>query len=643
MFRYLFKSIKIGGIEVKNRIALPGLIMGLATEEGEITQELIDFYEIRARGGTGLIVVGGAYPERRGKGYYGMLGIDRDKLIEGYKRLTSTLKGYGTVTILQILHAGRYARSSVSGLDPVAPSSVPCRLTGETPRELTHEEIIAIREGFVKAVKRAYLAGFDGVELHAGMGYLLNQFLSPFTNRRMDEYGGNLENRCRLLLEIIEKVREDVPSSFLLGCRISMDEFMEGGNTLEEGRFIVKKLDEIGIHFISLVVGWHESRVPLITAEVPTAGYVSYAEEAKKLTDVPVIYATRVKDPYTADRLVKEGKTDMVAMGRALIADPELPIKAKRGDVEEIRPCISCSHCLSTLFNALTLRRPLMVECSINPRIGKEMGVLNKAGKPKRVLIAGAGPAGLEAALTLKKRGHDVILAEKEKELGGMLKVASVPPFKHEISDLMRYYEALIKKYGVRTFLNKEVSLEFVGEVTPDEIIVATGAVHRRLDVPGSDKPLVIDALKVLANKKKLGGDIIIVGGGEVGLETADYLTEDGQCRVTIIELMDKAGRDVELAERGWLFKRLKGKEVRILTKSKVLRVGEKEVVVERDGKSSTLHADYVINAIGMAPNKELGERLKDKGFKVTLIGDCLDPRRIIDAIKEGFEVGSRL
>jgi 2,4-dienoyl-CoA reductase (NADPH2) len=643
LFRNLFKPIKLGEIRVKNRITLPGLIMGLATEDGEMTQELIDFYEIRAKGDTGLIVVGGAYPERRGKGYYGMLGIDRDGLIEGYKRLTRRLKGHGAITVLQILHAGRYARSSVSGLEPVAPSSVPCKLTGETPRELTHEEVITIRENFVKAIRRAYLAGFDGVELHAGMGYLLNQFLSPFTNRRMDEYGGNLENRCRLLLEIIEKAKKEVPSTFLLGCRISMDEFVEGGNTIEEGRFMVKKLDEVGVHFISLVVGWHESRVPLITAEVPIAGYVNYAEEAKKLTNVPIIYATRVKDPYTADRLIGEGKTDMVAMGRALIADPEFPMKAKRGDVEGIRPCISCSHCLSTLFNALILRRPLVVECSVNPRIGKEMEVLNKAEKPKRVLIIGAGPAGLEAAVTLKKRGHDVILAEREEELGGMLRVASVPPFKHEISDLIRYYEVQVKRYEVEMILNKEVSLEFIEEVIPDEIIVATGAVHKELDIPGSDKPFVIDALEVLADKKKLEGDIIIIGGGEVGLETADYLSEDGRCKVTIIELMDRAGRDVELVERGWLFKRLKDKGVRVLTKSKALQIEEDGIVIERDGKSFSLHANYVINATGMVPNKEIGERLKEKGFKVTLIGDCLHPRRIIDAIKEGFEVGSKI
>ncbi len=637
-FRKLFQPIEIGKKVAKNRVVLPGLIMGLASEEGGVTDEVMDFYEARAKGGAGLIIVGGAYPEKRGKGYYGMLGIDKDDLINGYRELVSRIKKHHSLAILQILHTGRYARSYVSGFKPVAPSAVPCKLTGETPEELDHKEVLRVRDSFILAADRAYLAGFDGVEIHAGMGYLLSQFLSPFTNRRRDEYGGDLDGRFRIVKEIIEGIRKSTPKNFIIGCRISMEEFIEGGNTIEEGKKIVKKLDELGVHFISIVVGWHESKVPLIAAEVPPAGYAKYAEEAKKITDIPIIYTTRVKDPYLADTLISEGKADMVGLGRALIADPDLPIKAQKGEIESIRPCITCSHCLSTLFNALALKKALKVECSVNPRIGEELREMEKAEKRRKVLVIGAGPAGLEAAITLKLRGHDVLLVEREEEIGGMLRVAHIPPYKEDIKRLIEYYGYMLKKLDVKTILKKEVNRKLVDEESPDVVILATGAMHKELNVPIFGNPTIVNAVELLEKKVDVKGEVLIVGGGEVGLEVADLLSDSKETKVTVIEMLEKVGREVELVERWLLLKRLREKGVKILTKAKLEEIRDKKAIVKVEGKVVELYADLIVNAIGMVPNRGLLKELE--GYEVRLIGDCLEPRKFLDAIREGYKIG---
>ncbi len=566
--RYLFSPLTIGNVEVKNRIYQPALIVGLSDEEGNVTPEIFDFYVERAKGGAGLIVVGGVYSDRRGKGYYGMLAMDRDELIKQYKRLVDAMKGYGTVCLVQIMDTGRYARTKVSGLEPVAPSAVPCKLTGQTPKELTTDEVREYKRKMVEAVKRAALAGFDGVEFHAGMGYLINQFLSPLTNRRKDEYGGDIEGRMRFLIELIEESRRVTPSNFIIGCRVNMHDFIEGGNTEKEGEYIVKRLDEMGVDFISVIEGWHESRVPLIVQEVPPAGHVELAERAKKVTDKPVVYTTRVKDPYLANKIIAEGKADMVGLARALIADPYWPYKAERGRVEEIRPCITCSHCLSSLFNALIQGKPKPVECQVNPRLGREGGELPTIEYKKRVLVIGGGPAGLEAALTLAKRGHDVILVEKEREMGGMVIPASTPRYKRELIDLIKYYQTMLQKYGVRLILNHRANRNFIESLGVEEIVVATGATPKKLEVPGAQTPIVLDAIEVLKKRIRLSGRVVVCGGGETGLEVADFLSDHG-AEVKVVE-MYAAGQKVELTEKGPLFRRLKKKGVEIIQWTKL-------------------------------------------------------------------------
>ncbi len=641
-FRYLFSPLTVKGKEIKNRIYQPALVMGLSDEEGNVTPEISDFYVKRAKGGVGLIVIGGVYADRRGKGYYGMLAMDRDDLIEQYKKLIDAMKPYGTISLVQIMDTGRYARSKVSGLEPVAPSAVPCKLTGQTPKEMTIDEVEEYKGRIVKAVKRAALAGFDGVEFHAGMGYLINQFLSSFTNRRNDEYGGDIKARMKFLVEIIEESKEVVPPDFVIGCRVSMHDFMEGGNTEREGEQIVRKLDELGVDIISVVVGWHESKVPLIVQEVPPAGYIRFAEMAKKVTNKPVVYTIRVKDPSLANRIIAEGRADMVGVARALIADPDWPDKAKNGMVEEIRPCITCSHCLSSLFSTLIQGTPKPVECQVNPRLGKESIELPTVEYKKRILVIGGGPAGLEAALTLAKRGHEVILIEKEDEIGGLIIPASTPKYKQELLDIVKYYRVMLNKSGVKIILNRKADRKFIKSLGVNEIIVATGATARKLKVMGAQRSFVLNAIEVLRKRMELSGRIVVCGGGETGLEVADFLSEHG-AKVRVVE-MYVAGQKVEFTERGPLFRRLKEKGVEIIQWTKLKSIEEGKVTIEdKDGNSSSIPCDYVVNAIGEEPNLEILKEIDKTKYKVHFIGDCVRPRRIGDAIREGFEAGIKI
>lgn len=632
----MFKPIVIGGVEVKNRIVMPALTMGYAGDDGSVTDQVINFYVERARGGVGLITVGGAYPELRGKGRPGMLGIHNDSLIDGYRRLTSSIKAFNARVILQILHGGRYVPSSISGTQPVAPSSIPSRITGETPRELTREEIRDIEEAYGEAARRAYQAGFDGVEILAGTGYLISEFLSPATNRRTDEYGGSLENRMRFLLEVIGEVRRRTPGSFIVGCRLSAEEYVDGGNTIREAKIIVRRLEDLNIHYVSVVAGWHESPRPLISREVPQGGFVDLAYEIKRNTALPVVACIRIKSPLLADRIIGEGKADMVSMGRALIADPELPRKAFEGRFNEVRPCIGCLHCLSAIFQGLR------VECSVNPRLGMRETEVNPTRKARRILVVGAGPAGLEAAVTAASVGHRVVIADRGQGIGGMLKIASKPPYKSELYDLVEFYNTMIGKYGVEVVLNREVNGEYVKSLNPDIVILALGASPVIPDIPGVNLPHVKTAIEVLEGELTLTGDIVVIGGGGIGLETADYITSKGG-NVTIIEMLNRVGLDLDIAVRWIILKRLREKGVKILTGAIVKEITSNSVTIDVGGEQSKIKADHVILAVGMRPNNKLAEELSKTGYKVYMIGDCVKPARILEAVRDGYRVGTQL
>lgn len=627
--RSLFKSIQVGSIVLKNRIVMPAINTNYAGPDGAVTQRLIAFYERRSAGGAGLIITGATDPVGWGRPVPGRSRVSEDRYIEGLKKLTTAVHKNDAKIFMQLSHPGRQAREELTNMQPVAPSPVPIRKGAKAPRELSIEEIETIIDSFGRGAFRAKQAGFDGVEIHASAGALVSQFLSPCTNLRNDKYGGSLEKRLNFLLEIIKSVKQYCGANFPLCCRISGDEFMEGGNSVAEMKEIAKILSqkEIGLSALNVTVGWHESPVPLIQMSVPRGAFVPVVEEIKKVVSIPVIASNRINDPYLAVSIIAEGKADMVAMGRALIADPELPIKAQEGRIDEIRPCIACCLCFERTHEV----QP--IECSVNPCVGKEYELrISEPKKKKTILIVGGGPAGMEAASTASARGHKVILCEKEKELGGKLLVAIIPPHKEELKYLISYLIKKVQKSGVEIHLETEILPETLEERwKADEVIFAGGALPLAPDIPGLNGKNVILATDLLKKGVRVGEKVAIVGGGSVGCEVAEYLAQKGN-RVVIIEKLPKIGASLLRTERWVILQRLRHLGVKMETNCEVLSIEENRVTFKKEGGIYSIEVDNVVNALGFKSNDSF------KGYQV--IGDARQPGRILQAIKEGFYKG---
>jgi len=633
----------IGRMELRNRLVMPAMATNFATPDGRVTERLIAYHRARAKGGVGLIVVEASYVHPGGKGFSNEVGIYNDDLIPGLKRLVEAVHDGGAKIAIQLFHAGRQTSSKITGQPLVAPSSVRYSPAEEMPKELSLEEIRSLLQAFKDAARRARVAGFDAVEIHGGHGYLLNQFFSPYTNKRTDRYGGSFENRVRFSLEVVAAVREAVGDDFPIIFRLSAEEYVSGGLTLEDTKLLAKEMVRAGVSALHVSAGIRESGA-MITPPmaVPQGCYVGYAMSIKEAIGgkVPVIAVGRIRDPLMAEQIISQGKADFVAMGRALLADPDLPNKAAEGKFEDIRRCIGCNEgCIGRLTKGLD------ITCTVNPLVGREaeFDLSQPAPRAKKVMVVGAGPAGLEAALIAALRGHRVTLYEREAELGGQVRVAAVPPYKAELRDLVDHLVGQVRKVGVTVKTEKEVTLGTVEAASPDVIIVATGGVPVRPEIPGADRDNVVLARDVLTGKARTGQRVVIVGGGLVGCETAEFLADKGKT-VTVVEMLPAIASDVEARTRTLLLRRMKEKNITVMVETVVEEIGPNEVIVNTKGERGTIaDVDTVVLAVGYRSDNTLLELLQKSGTKAVGVGDCIKPRRILDAIHEGFRVAYKL
>ncbi len=645
MFKKIFEPVRIGKLDLKNRLVFPAITANYGTEEGAITEVAKAFYVERAKGGVGLIITGSFAIDPRGHVLPYQFTLYDRKNYKGMKELAQLIQRHGSKVAFQLHHAGSRAAPKVSGTQPITsfpiahpihherPKFVSCR-----PRALTLREIHEMIKRYAWAAKIGEDLGFDAVEIHCAHAHLIDQFLSPLLNQRRDEYGGDLIARARFAQEVIAEVRKAVGPDYPILCKMNASEYVEGGTTLEDARVIARLLEEAGADALQVSVGQSSQVSPTPSSVFPQGCFIPLAAGIKELVSIPVIAVARIHHLEMAEKILQQGKADLVAMGRSLIADPDLPRKAMEGRIKEVRPCIVCIQgCITRILSSLPMR------CSVNPTVGREGTFLTKKAKsPKKVLIAGGGPAGLEAARVAKSRGHKVVLFEKNDSLGGWLNIASLIPHKEEFKDLIEFYKHEMKTLGVEVQLGSEVNVETIKKNVPDVVIVATGSIPFVPQIRGMDKKHVLSVPEVLMGRKEVGKRVVILGGGRIGCEAAEFLALRGK-QVTLVEEGEEVGSDISPRTRMFMLPRLNQQGVEMMKKSMVLEMDSTGILISRPGKVEKIDTDSVIVALGFVPQSSLIEALepivpKLKGFFI--IGDCAEPRTVLDAVYDGWRVG---
>lgn len=636
----LFKPIKVGKMELRNRLVMPPMNTNFATDDGSVTKRTIEYYRERARGGVGLVIVEGAFVHPLGRGLNHQISLTADDKVAGLSKLATAIHAGGAKAALQLFHGGRQSSSIILGKQPVSASDVACLLMGEKPRPLTLKEIKETVEAFGEAARRAKDAGFDAVEIHAAHGYLINQFLSPLTNLRKDDYGVDFTGRTRFLLEIIQSIKNKTGSDYPLICRLNGDDYYEGGLTLADAKRIAQLIEKAGVSAIHVSGGIYDSRNGESTAPMwlPRGFMVPLAHAIKESLEIPVIAAGRINDIKLAEEIVDNGQADLVSMGRALIADPELPRKAVEGRLGEIRPCIACNEgCMNMLF----LLKP--VTCVLNAAVGREEEFrLKPAKKPKNVIVIGGGVGGMEFARMAALRGHNVCLCERTKGLGGQVLLSSVPSYKYELRNIIPYFRHELERLGVDIRLGKTVDKSTIMAMKPDVVCIATGSKSTIPDIPGINGKNVILATDALAGKEAVGEKLVILGGGEIGLETGYHFAEQGK-HVTIIEQMKKVGTEMIPAFNSYVRHKFADFGGRLLTLARVVEISKEGAVYETEGKRTLEKADTVLVALGADPNNSLLEDLKGEVPEIYAVGDASKPGKIMDAVHGAAQIAKEL
>ncbi len=633
-FPKLRQTFRLKNLELRNRIFMAPMLSRLCYPRGVVSPKLIDYYVERAKGGVGLIIVEYCYiDEKESKANLGQLGAYDDQLLPGLGDLAEAIQEWGAKAVLQICHAGRCTSKKTIGRQPIAPSAM-SGTTGEMAREMTLEEIEETIESFAEAARRAKSAGFDGVELHGAHGYLLAQFLSPYTNRRADAFG---RDRGLFALKTLERVRSKVGSEYLVGYRISAQEFLPGGLTPAQSQAFAQQLAEAGIDYLHVSAAIMEEGFRFVMPMyIPQGSLLHLAEGIKKVVKIPVIAVGAVHDPTLAEEALEKGQADLIAMGRALIADPALPEKIQSGRVEEIRTCLRCNEgCVNGVSWGRSQR------CAVNAEVGREREMrIHPVSVAKHVCVIGGGPAGMEAARVLALRKHRVTLIEREKELGGLGRYASVPEFKGELRSFLAYLRKQMDQLPIEIIRERRASVDLIKELRPDAVVLATGSTMNRPNVPGISQPFVATALDLLSGKFLPGEKVFVAGGAAMGCEVAVYLAAQKK-KVVLGEMLEDLAPDLEPRSRTVLLQMLKESGVEIYPGWKLEKIeGGRVFLANREWETREITVDSVVLAMGLTANRELLQPLRENFGEVYPVGDCLSPRKIYQAIHEAAFVG---
>lgn len=640
--------------------------------DGYPTKRLVDFYVERAKGGVGLIVCGDCAYDIERMDRRNALSLGEDDHIPAIKEMTDAVHAAGAKMFAQLLHLGRYANSYATGVQNIAPSVTVSHFNGkQVPREMTIEDIKTMIRLQAEAAARAKAAGFDGVEVQTNSGYLHGQFFSNVSNLRTDEYGGSIENRARFLRETLAAVREAVGPDFPVTIRISGNDFMPGGCDSEDIATICELLDKDGnLDAISVTAGWHESAVPLVTMELPNATYAYLGAGIKERVNCVVMQGMRMS-VETGEVLVERGDIDMVVMGRPMLCDPQLANKATAGKIDTIRPCIGCNAgCLDAGMTGKEIGCISNYECNREAMLKNEDGLLPtqvKSAKPENILVIGAGPAGMEFARVAALRGHKVTIWEKRDRTRGLSTFAATPPRRQDIHKIGHWLERTCRELGVEFVLNKEATEEAILAVKDqyDRVVFASGSKSVLPPIPTEEGAQVVHAWDVLEGTAKVGKNVVVVGGGDVGVETAMFLGEKGTItaeqlrfhmifnaepyeklkqllnkgyyKIAVVEMGKKFAPDINPGCRWSIVARTRQLGVKMLKETKVLEIKKDGVVVENADGKFKLPADTVVVAVGAKPNNDLYEQLKDKLPEANIIGDAVEVARIPQAMDAGY------
>lgn len=643
-YENLMSPITIKSMTLRNRVMMTPMGTNLANPDGSISNEHKNYYKLRAKGGTGLIVVENvcvAFP--LGSNGTSQLRLDHDSFIPHMYELTELVHSWGCKISIQVNHAGAAAMPSRIGSQCVSASDIPCRTGGFTPRALSTEEVYELVQKYADACKRAQMAGFDSVELHAGHSYLVNQFISPTTNKRTDEFGGSAENRARFLKLILKEARKRLGSSFPIAIRISADELVPGGNTLEDTLNWLPFVDEY-VDLYNVSAGLNDSMEKMIDKAYLPDGWKRYMSRAvKEKTGKPVIISGNIRDPKVAEDIISSGDADIVAMGRTLIADPDWCNKVSTGHEDEIRKCISC--CIGCVGNRMVHNRP--IRCTINPAVTEgEEYKKRRVTKPCKVVVIGAGTAGMETACTAAEIGCDVTLIDQNDHLGGRAAYICNLSEKFRMRDFVSYLTRRVERLeNIKVLLNTPAEKELVAAEKPDLIVCATGSKIVTPNIPGLLDNLargnIMTADGVIANVldgsfsvDMSGKKAVIIGGGATGLDLVECFANKG-ADVTVVEMMDVLGNGMDLVSKVSINNLMRDKHVKQMTGTKLLEVKEHSFVTD----AGELPFDYGCVCLGLKSYNPLSDEMSDVA-KTVAVGDAkLAPRQIIDGTMEGRQI----